>query len=275
MLEHLLAAWPRIGQRLSSAGHVLLLSDYDGTLTPIVERPELADLPPTTRRLLGDLARQRRYTVGIISGRALSDLKARVGVKNVTYAGNHGLEIEGPSLTFVHPIAREIKDVIRALYVVLRRGLEGIRGAMVEHKGLTLSVHYRLVDQTSVPNVKNTFEEAVGVAREAGQVRTTQGKKVYEVRPAVDWNKGRAVGLILEHFRDSHRKAHPAVLFLGDDVTDEDGFRVVVDLGGIAIYVGEEPRETLAQYCLGSPAEVQEFLARLVDAEKRRTDWMP
>lgn len=274
-MQQLFAAWHRVAQQLSRADHVFLLSDYDGTLTPIVERPENADLSPATRHLLGEMVRQRRYTVGVISGRALSDLKARVGLKGIVYAGNHGLEIEGPNLSFVHPVAREIKEVFNALGQVLRRGLSSITGAIVEHKGLTLSVHYRLVDQARVAEVKDVFEQTLDVSRLLGQVKTTQGKKVYEVRPAVDWDKGKAVSLILHHFTRAHPGTEPTVVYLGDDLTDEDGFKVVQGLGGISMYVGDDQPNTSAQYCLRSPAEVHEFLGRLVDAEKRRVDWKP
>lgn len=246
-----------------------MLSDYDGTLTPIVERPEDAELSGASRYLLEVLAHQRRYTVGIISGRALSDLKARVGVKRVIYAGNHGLEIEGPDFDFVHPVAREVKDVFNALVQVLRKGLNSISGAIVEHKGLTLSVHYRLVDEDRVAEVKDVVEQTVDVPKLLGQVKTTQGKKVYELRPAVDWHKGKAVSLILANRRYGP-ETRPTVVFLGDDFTDEDGFAAVEKLGGITILVGEDMPETRASYYLRSPGEVQEFLGRLVDAERRK-----
>jgi hypothetical protein len=79
-LENLLSAWPAVAVRIRLARHILLLADYDGTLTPIVERPELANLSSFTRGLLRSLARRRNYTVGIVGGRALSDLKTKVGI---------------------------------------------------------------------------------------------------------------------------------------------------------------------------------------------------
>lgn len=108
-MEHLLSVWSKVAMQLSNARHVLLLTDYDGTLTPIVERPELANLSKDIRRLLQTLAYQRYITVGVISGRALVDLKDKVGISGIIYAGNHGLEIEGPGISFVNPVADELR----------------------------------------------------------------------------------------------------------------------------------------------------------------------
>lgn len=269
-MEHLFTAWPKIAGELAKAKHILLLSDYDGTLTPIVERPEMADLPYATRILLEEMSRRRRFTVGIISGRALGDLKARVGLKGVLYAGNHGLEIEGPALSFVHPVAEEFRAVGRVLQLVLKKSLSSVKGAFVEDKGLTLSVHYRLVDGSSESEVARAFEKAVGVPLLLGKIRVTEGKKVLEVRPAADWHKGKAISMILANHRGAYARSRPLVMFLGDDLTDEDGFKAVVKLGGVAIFVGEPPEKTAADHYLRSPGEVQEFLSQLLDAERDR-----
>lgn len=266
-MEHLFTAWPKIAGELSKAGHILLLSDYDGTLTPIVERPEMADLPYATRFLLQELTRRHRFTVGIISGRALSDVKARVGLKGLLYAGNRGLEIEGPSLSFVHPVAEEFRAVGRLLHLVLKNSLSRIKGAFVEDKGLALSVHYRLVDGASLPEVTRAFAKVVGVPKLLGRVRVTEGEKVLEVRPPLDWDKGKAISMILANHRGEYARFRPLIVFLGDDLTDEDGFKEVAKLGGVPIFVGEAPERTAAGYYLRSPGEVKEFLIRLLDAE--------
>ena len=264
-MDHLFTAWPKIADEVSLAGHIFLLSDYDGTLTPIVERPDMADLPHATRSLLQELSSRRHFTVGIISGRALADLKARVGLKEALYAGNHGLEIEGPAFSFVHPLAEEFRSVGRVLHLVLKKSLGKIKGAFVEDKGLTLTVHYRLVDGDDVPELVTAFEKVVGVPRLLGRVRVTKGKKVLEVRPALDWDKGKAISMILANYRTAYPESHPLVIFMGDDLTDEDGFKVVVKLGGVPIFVGEAPESTAAGYYLRSPGEVQEFLTRLLE----------
>ena len=268
-MEHLFSVWKEVQPQLEAAGHTLLLSDYDGTLTPIVERPELANLSLGTRELLQMLARQSCFTIGVISGRALGDLQQRVGIRDITYAGNHGLEVEGPEMSFVNPIAKELKPVFRLLHRALNKALGKVSGVLVENKGLSLSVHYRMVADDERDEVKTIFEQAIDIARSLGKVRITSGKRVYEVRPAVAWDKGKAIALLLKRQEKPKRKTTVLPIFLGDDLTDEDGFRVINQYGGISIFVGEYSANTAARYFLVSPAEVEEFLGRLLEHASR------
>jgi trehalose 6-phosphate phosphatase len=269
-VEHLFFAWQQVAAQLGAARHILLLSDYDGTLTPIVERPELANLSQRTKEILQVLAHQHRFTVGIISGRALKDLQQRAGIKGIVYAGNHGLEIEGPGVSFVNPVAEEIKPVFRFLYQVLSNALATVRGALVEDKGLTLSVHYRMVDEDRSHEVRNIFEGIIAMARSLRKVRVTSGKKVYEVRPAVDWDKGKAIALLLDRYGNPKAGEKPLGIFLGDDLTDEDGFKMMDRHSGISIFVGEERSDSAAHYYLKSPTEVEQFLSMLVNMQRGR-----
>jgi len=261
-LEHLLAAWTKVARQLKEAKHVIVLTDYDGTLTPIVERPELAHLSEDTRKVLRSLANQKQFTVGVMSGRSLSDLKDKVRVSNVVYAGNHGMEMEGPGLRYVNPAAEELSPVLKLIHLVLSRALGAIPGVLVEDKGLTLSVHYRMAAPERVAEVKGAVEQAVGTAQAAGKVRLTAGKMVYEIRPAVEWDKGKALKLLIEKY--GRRDKTAAVVYLGDDRTDEDAFKAVEEYGnGVSVFVGEEKAGSFARYFLRSPAEVISLLGGL------------
>jgi len=262
-LQHLFSVWQEFSKRLKAASRVLLLCDYDGTITPIVERPELADLSEKTRQLLQALARQSSFTVGILSGRALADLRLRVGISGIIYAGNHGLEIEGPGIGFVIPLAEEMRPVFHLINQVLSKALTPIRGVQVEDKGLTVSVHYRMVEEGKSEEVRNIFERVIANARSLGKVITTSGKKVYEVRPAVKWDKGEAIALLIDRYGKTKTKKELLPIFLGDDQTDEDGFRVIEKHDGISVFVGEQTNNSAARYYLKSPAEVEQFLERL------------
>ncbi len=123
----------------------MLLSDYDGTLTPIASRPDEAILSPVVREKLNALAQKPTFSVGIISGRPLSEVKTLLGIEGIYYAGNHGLEIEGPSLNFINPVAKAAQTTIEDLTRHSSAKLGGIEGIIVENKGLSLSIHYRLV----------------------------------------------------------------------------------------------------------------------------------
>ena len=262
-MEHLLSAWPDIADKIGTAKQVLLLSDFDGTLSPIVGRPEDAVLSDDTRRAIEALATTQRVGVAVISGRALSDIQNKVGIRGITYVGNHGIEIEGPWLKFVYPPAESLRPVIRHLYPRLSEVLAGFEGALVEDKGLTLSVHYRLVEEARVGELKRICEETVRGLRSEGKVRTTEGKKVYEIRPGVLWDKEDAMVLLMSGWTSLRGKTGSLAIFLGDDLTDEGGFKVVNTHGGVSIFVGESNSSTAAQYFLRSPHEVEEFLQRL------------
>ncbi len=223
-------------------------------------------LPDDTRRALESLARHARVLVAVISGRSLSDIKNKVGIEGITYAGNHGIEIDGPWLRFVYPPAEAARPVMRRLYSELSRGLAGFDGVVIEDKGFTLSVHYRLVREDRVDELKRVCEETVREPRAAGKVRTTGGKKVFEIRPGVLWGKEDAIVLLLSGWISSTRKSGSLAFFLGDDLTDEDGFRVMNVHGGASVFVGESGGRTEARYFLRSPDEVEEFLNRLTQA---------
>ena len=261
-MRHLLSYWSVVAIRVREAKNVLLLIDYDGTLTPIVEKPELAILSSETKSILQWLAENPRLTLGIISGRTMEDLRERVGINGIIYAGNHGLEIEGSGISFVNSTAKRIEPLLHSLYQELSNALANIKGAIIEDKGLTLSLHYRLVDEVHLAELNKTFYRVTAPLSTSDKIRITKGKKVYEVRPAVDWNKGKAIALIVQKAREGK----PLTIFLGDDVTDYDGFRLVNKNAGVSIYVGEETTEPVAQYFLYSPEEVHQFLGMLGNA---------
>jgi trehalose-phosphatase len=180
-------------------------------------------------------------------------------VPNIIYAGNHGLEIEGPGIRFLHPQAEALKTVLDQVYEQLCPQIADYPGVIVEHKGLTLSVHYRLTPEDLVGQVSSAFRTIVSSFNDATPVKITWGKKVLEVRPDVPWDKGRAIAKLRETFPQA-----TLTMFFGDDLTDEDGFNVVQEAGGIAVFVGPARQPTRALYRVDSPQEVAETL-RLMD----------
>lgn len=220
-------------------------------------------LPEETRRALQNLAGNPRAEVAVISGRALDDIQRKVGLPGIFYAGNHGLELEGPGLRFVYPPAEAQRPVIRRLAATLRRALSGFEGVLLEDKGITLSVHHRLAAEEQVSQVRRICEEAVAGPRSRSQVRMTEGKKVYEIRPGVVWDKEDAIALLLSIWSPSSEAPDGVPFFLGDDLTDEGGFRLVNARGGVSVFVGPPGRETAAGWRLISPDEVLSFLGRL------------
>ncbi len=237
---------------------MLLLFDYDGTLSPIAARPDLAVLPSETRNSIQTLNNKEAYSLGIVSGRGLKDVAAMVDVPGLIYAGNHGLEMQWEKEEFTHPEALALQPVIDSILGDLDDRLSGQEGVLVEGKGLTLSVHYRLTPESLRPQVHAEFDAALSDHVGSGRVRITRGKEVLEVRPNISWDKGRAIDKIASQF-----SATTLAAYFGDDATDEDGFAAIRELGGISVFVGVAREPTRALYRVDSPAEVAETLRLL------------
>jgi trehalose-phosphatase len=199
-----------------------------------------------------------RGPVALLSGRGREDVASLVGLDELTYAGSHGFDIAGPTLR--REVGDGIPERIDQASEKLRQRLAGIDGVLVEPKRFSVAIHFRLAREEDLSRI----EEAVdAVASELPDLRKVPGKKIFELRPALDWDKGHALLWLLETLHSAgngHPEAVP--LYLGDDVTDEDAFRVIEDRG-IGILVAEEPRETAASYSLRDPEEVRAFLERL------------
>ncbi|MDI6888183.1 MAG: trehalose-phosphatase [Methanocellales archaeon] len=236
---------------------ILLLMDYDGTLTPIVDRPELAVLSDDVRDVLKQTS--KRYPTAIISGRSLKDIKNMVKVKEIYYAGNHGFEISGPEIELIKDEAKLAKPVILKICNELQEKLSHMNGAIVENKGLTASVHYRLVSKNDFPELKKVFEELTKPYLERGDIKITSGKKVFEIRPNVDWDKGRAVLWIMNALNIKDGLA----IYMGDDKTDEDAFLALKNKG-ITILISERTKKSNAKYFLRDVSDVKAFLGRLI-----------
>jgi len=238
-------------RRLASR-RVLLCLDYDGTLVPIAARPHLAAFDDAGRRLLRALA--RHMPIAIVSGRSRSAVRELVGVAPLIYVGNHGLEIAGPRI-------RHRPDVPATWQRDLNRFLELIEadappGGFVERKGVTASIHYRLVSVADRHRWLPRLRARLAAEAATGRVRVIRGKAVLELRPPVDWNKGEAVRWLLG--RPTLKNRTP--VYFGDDATDEDAFRVV-RANGVGVLVGR-PRRSAARYRLTGPADVRELLDR-------------
>ena len=231
--------------------------DFDGTLAPLESRPDVVVLPEETRRVLGELARD--HVVCVVSGRGLLDLRQKVGLDTLYYAADHGHRILGPPGTGIdfEIGPQERNDLETAAYELDQR-LRHIEGALVETKGVSMSVHYRLVSEDDRPLVHRIIKE---VMRTLPGFRLTSGKLVHEVVPESDWNKGQAVLWLLQRLQASRKTTCP--LCLGDDRTDEDMF-VAVEGWGVTLVVDDTHKDTHATYVLGDHTETETFLRSFV-----------
>ncbi|XWS25267.1 hypothetical protein CRYUN_Cryun27aG0054600 [Craigia yunnanensis] len=264
MFEQIVAA--SIGKQ------IVMFLDYDGTLSPIVEDPDQAFMPREMRAAVRDVARY--FPTAIVTGRCRDKVYSFVKLAGLYYAGSHGMDIKGPSKTckykkgnqgVLFQPASEFLPMIDEVYKALLEKTKSIPGAKVENNKFCVSVHFRCVDEKSWATL---VEQVRSVLNDYPKLKLTQGRKVLEIRPTIKWDKGRALEFLLEALGYANSNDVLPV-YIGDDRTDEDAFKVLRDRGqGFGILVSKVPKETNASYSLQDPSEVKEFLRRLVDWKK-------
>jgi alpha,alpha-trehalase len=243
--------------RQAQGKRIAVFLDYDGTLSPIAETPEQAVMPEEIREAVTALS--RHCTVGVISGRDLTDVRDKVGMNSIVYAGSHGFDIAGPAgLQIERTVGEEFLPVLDTAKRELSGKLGSIRGVLVERKKFAIAIHYRRVNPENVEEVEAIVDVIAG---QHPELRKSYGKKIFELQPQIDWNKGKAILSLLRTLKLDEEDVLP--FYIGDDVTDEDAFRALRGRG-IGIVVRDQPHETAAVYSLKSPDEVREFLLRLI-----------
>jgi trehalose-phosphatase len=250
---------PDILRRLSGAERVFWFIDFDGTLVPIVRRPEMVVFSDDSREALRALSRESRSRVAVISGRPLAFVRRRIGLRGLVYAGNHGLEVRGPGILFRHPAAVAARPALLRVKRAWLRVTPGLPGSIVEDKGMSVTFHYRRVRPSRQEEARLLALETAGELESSGDIRLTAGKKIVEARPSVNWGKGEALRMLLEHW--GCRRGKDLIAVFGDDETDRDMFRLVKGKG-LAVFVGRggPPPEATAR--LGGPASVTRLLEK-------------
>ncbi|XP_058096766.1 probable trehalose-phosphate phosphatase J [Magnolia sinica] len=253
----------------SKGKQIVMFLDYDGTLSPIVDDPDRAFMSEAMRAAVRDVARY--FPTAIVSGRRRDKVYSFVRLAELYYAGSHGMDIRGPAKgkkykkgkkAVLFQPASEFLPMIDEVYKTLVEKTKSTPGAKVENNKFCLSVHFRCVDEKRWTALA---EQVRSVVKEYPKLRLTQGRKVLEIRPTIKWDKGKALEFLLESlgFADCN---DVLPVYIGDDRTDEDAFKVLRDRGqGFGILVSKIPKDTSASYSLQEPSEVMDFLHRLVE----------
>jgi trehalose-phosphatase len=263
IMKHLFHEWEIIRQKVQEARRIFLFLDFDGTLSPIVARPEQAVCSPEVKALLEQLGEIPGVSVAIVSGRSLCDIRKRVGIPGILYIGNHGLEVQEASGTCRRKTSPNQRKELEKIALILQEKMDRIPGLLFEDKGPILAVHYRNTPPGWEDQILARLEEAAKPW--AGRWRIAQGKKVLEIQPDMDFGKGRAVEEVLACMG---KDLLP--IFVGDDRTDEDGFSMMKGRG-IGIRVGRPEAPSEAEYYLADPAEVVTFLQRCLEIRQVST----
>ncbi|MFO8175820.1 MAG: trehalose-phosphatase [Longimicrobiales bacterium] len=253
-------------RKILEEGIPAIFLDYDGTLTPIVDDPSEARLSPDTRRVLQRLA--DLCTVAVVSGRDRWDVQNLVELDGLIYAGSHGFDVSGPEGVS----QRRGEEYLPALDEAARRLEEAVAeldGAFVERKRFAVAVHFRKAEAGAEPRIE---EWARRTEAEIPELRLTGGKKIFELRPDLEWDKGKALLHLLEVLGFGREKSRAVPVYIGDDLTDEDAFRVIRSHGlGIVVRGEDDERVTAARYALEDPGQVREFLESLVGIVERKS----
>ena len=244
--------WPlEVREHIAAARKISLFLDFDGTLAPILSDPLNVWLDASTRDALARLARKDDVVPTIISGRAIDDLRMRVSLPDIIYAGNRGLEISGRRFEFVDPVAATSSAQLLVITDLLASELRSITGVFVEFKGLTSAVHYRRAMARDTPMIEEIVR--AGLKPFASLFAVDPGNKTLDIVPRTGWHKGRAVSWINERLglRDA------LSIYFGDDSTDEEAFAALPK--AMTFKVGEDSASR-ARYRVQNPSEVREFL---------------
>ncbi|PON64935.1 Trehalose-phosphatase [Parasponia andersonii] len=249
--------------KASEGKQLVMFLDYDGTLSPIVEDPDQAFMSNEMRKAVKAVARY--LPTAIVSGRSRDKVYSFVKLAELYYAGSHGMDIKGPTKAtkyknvhgkeeVIFQPAKEFLPMIDEVYTILFENTKSIPGAMVEHNKFCISVHFRNVDEKSWAALA---EQVRTVLNEHPKLRFTQGRKVLEIRPTIKWDKGKALEFLLESLGYAN-SSEVLPIYIGDDQTDEDAFKVVRDRGqGFGILVSKAPKQTSASYSLQDPSEAR------------------
>lgn len=237
----------------------VIFLDYDGTLTPIVKHPEDALLSDEMRQILEDLA--GNFKVAVITGRDLDEIKSMVQLDNIIYAGSHGYRISGPDgLMMEYKKAKKLLADLDNIVSYLKKNLvKRIDGIQIERKRYAIAIHYRNVKEENIQLISKTVDDVINKNKEFKKAR---GKKVFEIKPDLNWDKGKAVNWILRKLK-LLKKNKVLPIYLGDDVTDEDAFKALIDRG-IGILVGFHGSLSNAKYSLENVYQVKVFLQFLI-----------
>lgn len=256
LFDHIL----QINTKILKSGFIFLLLDYDGTLIPFKDKPSDVTTPKKIKKIIRELIKNQKIMVIIVTGRSLYDIKKLLNINGLSFIALHGLCIEtSDGVQFSWKQSNQVQLLIKQIKKDIEDEIKKENGAFLEDKGLTLVLHYRLLSINKIQKIKKKFKNAVNTNDRKNILEIINGEKVIETRPK-GWNKGKAIEMLLTKYA---KKKDIFPIYIGDDITDEDAFKVLKKRG-ISIYVANQSkRMTTARYWVKNPDEVFCFLQSL------------
>lgn len=262
-MDHVFSCWDKLKEKLGGK-FIFLFLDFDGTLAPIVQRPDKAKASPEALRIIKSLSERLDCKLAIISGRSLEDIKKRVGLKNIIYSGNHGMQVESPTIKYEPKISTGQIKALNKIKKELVEKVSKIKGVFIEDKGLSIALHFRQVNNDKVNVIKTIFREVTILPSVQKAIKIRSGKKVLEASLPAEWDKGRIVLWLLSRQQFKLDGSEIVPIYIGDDTTDEDAFKALKK-NGITIFVGR-PKDSAANYYLRDSKEVTRLLGCILNS---------
>jgi trehalose-phosphatase len=261
MIKYIWKSIDEIEKKLYRSKHVLLLLDYDGTLASIENMPQETQLPHDSKEILIKLNESKHITLGIVSGRGIYDIKKQIGIPDIVYAGNHGLEWEIDKKIYVMPGISKTRELYLKILNKFSELEDKYTGIFIEDKQLSISIHYRMLSKNMQPAFHEEFENFIKPYIKSKLIKILKSKMVFDIMPNVKWGKGSFISWLI-----STRKISPLTVYIGDDRTDEDVFKELKK--DITIKVGNG--ESDAKYYLNDPLDTLKFLEWINELFYRR-----
>lgn len=248
--------WPEIQSHIAKKSRLLIALGFDGILSPTVSRPSEATLPAEMHSLLARLCASPRVALAFLSGRSLHDIRARIRLPDAYYVGNHGMELRGPGLTSSDGLAMSCRSDLVDAMALLTRCTKRLAGVLIEDKGMTITVHWRMTKESEWAALRELMNVVV---QNHPRLKVFDGEACWELRARASWNKGDAISQLLSHLQLTAEET----IYIGERFTDEDAFAGL--RGGLSFCVGNEAAVS-ARYQLPSRADATQLLA-MIDAE--------
>lgn len=245
---------------LPAEKELFIFLDFDGTLAPIRRKPCDVRLSGQMKRILVGLSRSSRCRLAVISGRRLTDIESKISLPGAIYAADHGFVIKCSGRTFQPAAALKTRAVVKKFRKAAEALLKDCRGVELEKKEITLSVHYRRASLKTVRKVRRLLYKLKESPDFKREILVRQAKMSCEIRPAVDWDKGKAVLWLISRLKRSAPSGLP--LYIGDDATDEDAF-VALRRRGMTVRVGNA-RGSAARFFVQNTSDVRKLLHSLL-----------